>query len=157
MKTKATETKMSSDRNPLVESASNNEFNRKNNNGNENYTPKALMTAQNETNINNNNNQKLRARPAKKSTSPPTMSACAWCSESRPVLKYILPTLSGENLQFCSEMCITEFRTAVKKGACKQCGNVVRLANAPNKEYCSLYCMNKASTKMGKMQCLTVF
>lgn len=147
---KSIDDKMSSEstiRNPLAESASishNNESNRKNSNGNENKTPKAAT--QNETN-NNNNNPKLRARPAKKS--PPRMSACGWCSDTKPALNFILPTLSGENLQFCTEMCIAEFRKAVKKGACKQCGSVVRPV-APNKEYCSLYCMNKAMPKNGK-------
>lgn len=140
----------STSRNPLVESASivsNNESNRKSNSGSENKGTKIPANTQNETN--NNNNPKLRARAAKKSASPTQMSACGWCSDNKPILKFILPTLSGENLQFCSEMCIAEFRKAVKKGACKQCGSVVRPTVAPNKEYCSLYCMNKAIPKNG--------
>lgn len=149
---KLSDCKMSSDqtsRNPLTESASippNNDSNRRSSTGSENKTPKAPV--QNEAN--NNNNPKLRARAAKKSTSPPRMSACGWCSDNKSILKYILPTLSGENLLFCSEMCIAEFRKAVKKGACKQCGNAVRSTNAPNKEYCSTFCMNKAMPKNGK-------
>lgn len=149
MESKSTDTKMNSDqtnRNPLTESTpSNNESNRKNSVGSDNKTPK-LGT--NETN--NNNNPKLRTRPGKKSTSPTQMSECGWCSDIKPILKYILPTLSGENLQFCSENCIAEFRKAVKKGACKQCGNAVRSSIAPNKEYCSTFCMNKAMPKNGK-------
>lgn len=153
---KSTDSKMSSDqtnRNPLTESTpSNNDSNRKNNDsnrsgGSDNKTPKS---GTNETN-NNNNNPKLRARPCKKSTSPTQMSECGWCSDSKPILKYVLPTLSGENLQFCSENCIGEFRKAVKKGACKQCGNAVRSSIAPNKEYCSTFCMNKAMPKNGKI------
>lgn len=144
------ETKMSSEstnRNPLTESASipsNNDSNRKSSNGGENKAQKTPANVQNEANNNNNNNPKLRTRPAKKSTSPTPMSACGWCSDSKPALNYILPTLSGENLQFCSEMCIGEFRKAVKKGACKQCGNVAKY-----KDFCSLYCMSKAMPKNG--------
>lgn len=139
----------STNRNPLAESvASNNDSNRKGSIS-ENKTTKPSVNVQNETN--NNNNPKLRARASKKSTSPPRASACGWCSDSKPILKYILPTLSGENLQFCSEMCIGEFRKAVKKGACKQCGSVVRSSIAPNKEYCSLLCMNKAMPKNGNI------
>lgn len=153
---KSSEIKMSSDsasRNPLTESAlipANNETNRRSlSNASENKTPKMTTNPQNETN--NNNNPKLRTRLGKKSTSPIRMSACGWCSDNKPILKYILPTLSGENLQFCSEMCIAEFRKAVKKGACKQCGNVVRSGLAPNKEFCSSYCMNKAMPKNGNI------
>lgn len=151
---KLIENKMSSEstsRNPLVESVSivsNNESNRKSNNESENKVVKTPTNTQNEAN-NNNNNPKLRGRIAKKSASPSQMSACGWCSDNKPILKFILPTLSGENLQFCSEMCLAEFRKAVKKGACKQCGSVVRSAVAPNKDYCSLYCMNKAMPKNG--------
>lgn len=148
---KAAETKMSSDattRNPLTESAipPNNDTNRKSSSGSENKTPKTSAPVQNET----NNNSKLRARPGKKSTSPTQMYTCGWCSDNKPILKYVLPTLSGENLEFCSEGCIAEFRKAVKKGACKQCGNAIRPAIAPNKEYCSTYCLNKAMPKNGK-------
>ncbi|XP_055308025.1 polycomb protein Scm-like isoform X2 [Sitodiplosis mosellana] len=154
---KSSKNKMSSEstsRNPLVESTSivsNNESNRKTNNENENKTTKTSANTQNEAINNNNPTIKLRARPAKKSASPTQMLPCAWCSDNKPILKYVLPTLSGDNLQFCSEMCIAEFRKAVKKGACKQCGSIVRLAVAPNKEYCSLYCMNKIISKHGNI------
>lgn len=150
---KLSESKMSSDqtsRNPLTESASippNIDANRRSSTGSENKPSK--VPSQNEAN--NNNNPKLRARAAKKSTSPPRMSACGWCSDNKSILKYILPTLSGENLHFCSEMCIAEFRKAVKKGACKQCGNAVRSTITPNKEFCSTFCMNKAMPKNGKV------
>lgn len=102
---------------------------------------------------NNNNNSKLRARPTpKKSTSPTNEeAACHWCSDKKDVLKYVMPTLAGENLEFCSESCITEFRKAVKKGACNRCGNAVRPSVAPNREYCSTYCMNKSQPKHGKL------
>lgn len=158
-------------RNPLTESVvatvSNNDSNRNMSVANDNKLPKASSTnAQNEANNNNNSNNnnnnnsshnpKLRARtgPNKKSTSTstsPTQSvpACGWCMDCKPNLKYILPTLSGENLLFCTENCIAEFRKAVKRGACKQCGNAVRPAIAPNKEYCSTFCMNKAMAKNG--------
>lgn len=157
-------------RNPLSESTaaatvSNNETNRKMSVANENKSPKTSSTnAQNEANNNNNsnnnnnnNNSKLRARSGqskKPATSSPTqsMSACGWCMDRKPILKYILPTLSGENLLFCTENCIAEFRKAVKRGACKQCGNAVRPTMAPNKEFCSTFCLNKAMPKNGTYQ-----
>lgn len=153
-------------RNPLTESmvatVSNNCSNRNVNVTNEEKSPKTSSThahneANNNINSNNNNhNPKLRARSStgqsRKSTtaSPtPSMPACGWCMDRKPNLKYILPTLSGENLSFCTENCIAEFRKAVKRGACKQCGIAVRPAMAPNKDYCSTFCMNKAMAKNG--------
>lgn len=152
-------------RNPLTESVvatvSNNDSNRNMSAANENKSPKTSSTnAQNEANNNNNsnnnnNNPKLRARIGqnnkKSSASSPTQSmpACGWCMDHKPNLKYILPTQTGENLLFCTENCIAEFRKAVKRGACKQCGNAVRPAIAPSKEYCSTFCMNKAIAKNG--------
>lgn len=160
-------------RNPLTESAvatvSNNDSNRNmsaTTTNENNKSPKTSSTnAQNEANNNvnsnnnnnnnNNSNPKLRARTNqsknKSTSSSPTQSmpACGWCMDRKPNLKYILPTLSGENLLFCTENCIAEFRKAVKRGACKQCGNAVRPAVAPNKEYCSTFCMNKAIAKNG--------
>lgn len=158
-------------RNPLTESmvatVSNNDSNRNMSATNENKSPKTSspnahneannnINNSNNNNNNNNNNPKLRARTgqSKKSTttSPtPSMPACGWCMDRKPNLKYILPTLSGENLSFCTENCIAEFRKAVKRGACKQCGIAVRPAMAPNKEYCSTFCMNKAMAKNGKL------
>lgn len=144
--------KMSADqtnRNPLTETAttpSNTEPSRKNSSGSENKTPKSGANE-----ANNNNNVKLRARAAKRSPSPTQMPACGWCSDRKPHLKYKMPTLSGENLQFCSVNCIGEFRKAEKKGACKRCGNAVRMIIAPNKEYCSTFCMNKAMPKNGML------
>lgn len=73
---------------------------------------------------------------------------CGCCSNSKSIL---LVYFAGENLHFCSEMYIAEFRKEVEKGACKQCGNVVRSFIAPNKEYCSLLCMNKAILRNGKI------
>lgn len=104
----------------------------------------AKMNSDLEANNNINNNNKLRARPAKRSTSPTRLSACDMCNDSKQVLSYFLPTLTGEKFQFCSEMCIAEFRKATKKGACKQCGNI-----AKHKDYCS-NCMNMAVSKNGK-------
>lgn len=76
-------------------------------------------------------------RPSKKSLS----NNCTWCGENKSILKYVLPTQSGKK-EFCSETCISDFRKAYSKGACTQCDNVIR-ANAPNREFCSTFCMNK--------------
>lgn len=85
-------------------------------------------------------NQRSRGRPAKKAT-------CTWCAESKQLLQYVLPTQNGKK-EFCSETCIAEFRKAYSKGACAQCDNVIR-DGAPNKEFCSLMCMNKHQKKNG--------
>lgn len=88
-----------------------------------------------------------------KTTSPTPPLSCGWCHETQSILNYILPTLSGESIKFCSEICITEFRKVVKKGACKQCGNAIRSIVAPNQDFCSTICLNKSKPK----NCKSVF
>lgn len=90
-------------------------------------------------------NQRSRGRPAKRAT-------CTWCGESKQPLQYVLPTQNGKK-EFCSETCIAEFRKAYSKGACAQCDNVIR-EGAPNKEFCSLMCMNKHQKKNGSTRSL---
>lgn len=118
--------------------------------------------------INDSNSGKQRGpgRPSKKASSPISSAAssapsssssaaspatktetCAWCSENKSILQYVLPTPNGDK-EFCSELCIAEFRKALKKGACSQCGNVVRPNVAPNREFCSTFCMNKVQTSI---------
>nr|SMS16212.1 Polycomb group protein: Sex comb on midleg [Drosophila subobscura] len=82
--------------------------------------------------------QRQRGRPAKRAT-------CTWCAEGKLPLQYVLPTQTGKK-EFCSETCIAEFRKAYSKGACSQCDNVIR-DGAPNKEFCSIMCMNKHQKK----------
>ncbi|XP_005187263.1 polycomb protein Scm [Musca domestica] len=91
-------------------------------------------------------NQRSRGRPAKRAT-------CTWCGESKQPLQYVLPTQNGKK-EFCSETCIAEFRKAYSKGACAQCDNVIR-EGAPNKEFCSLMCMNKHQKKNGPTRSLS--
>jgi polycomb protein SCMH1 len=93
-------------------------------------------------NANSSPHSKVRGR---KKLSSPSTQACTWCAEHKTPLKYVLPTQSGKK-EFCSESCIAEFRKACSKGACVQCDNVIR-ANAPNREYCSTFCMNKHQKK----------
>lgn len=131
---------------------------------NNKITPSSRVDKLNNNNNNNssinNNNLKNRNRPTKKASSPSSSSAtvnsltssnstCGWCSESKTVLKYVLPTMNGDK-EFCTEACITEFRKALKKGSCNQCGNVVRPNVAPNREFCSTFCMNKVHSTNGK-------
>ncbi|XP_055857370.1 polycomb protein Scm [Episyrphus balteatus] len=85
------------------------------------------------------NGHRSRGRPAKK---PAT---CTWCGESKQPLQYVLPTQNGKK-EFCSEMCISEFRKAYSKGACVQCDNVIK-ETAPSREFCSMMCMNKNQKK----------
>jgi polycomb protein SCMH1 len=93
-------------------------------------------------NISPQSTNKVRGR--KKLASPSTQ-ACTWCAEHKTHLKYVLPNQNGKK-EFCSESCIAEFRKNTSKGACVQCDNVIR-ANAPNREYCSTFCMNKHQKK----------
>ncbi|KAM7363805.1 polycomb protein Scm [Cochliomyia hominivorax] len=90
-------------------------------------------------------NSRSRGRPSKRAT-------CTWCGESKQPLQYVLPTQNGKK-EFCSETCIAEFRKAYSKGACVQCDNVIR-EGAPNKEFCSLMCMNKHQKKNGSTRSL---
>lgn len=94
----------------------------------------------------NSNGGKVRGpgRPPKK---PVT---CTWCGEGKAPLKYIYPTQNGKK-EFCSETCLSEFRKAYIKGACLQCDNVIRSGSA-NKEYCSIFCMNKHQKKVEQQQ-----
>lgn len=80
--------------------------------------------------------------PIKQIQSPQT---CTWCAETKTPLKYVLPTQNGKK-EFCSESCIAEFRKAYSKGACIECDNAIR-ANAPNREFCSTFCLNKHKKK----------
>lgn len=85
--------------------------------------------------------------PVKQSQSPLT---CAWCAEAKTPLKYVLPTQNGKK-EFCSETCIAEFRKAYSKGSCTECDNAIR-ANAPNREFCSTFCLNKNKKKSSSTQ-----
>lgn len=116
-----------------------------------NCDSKEIITTHEPT-IENNNVPKAQDQSSeKKSTSPAPMKPCGWCHDKRSDLNFILPTISGNDLEFCSEVCIVEFRKAVKKGACKQCGNAIRSSIAPNRDFCSIFCWNKAKPKNGKM------
>lgn len=77
-------------------------------------------------------------RPSRKSNAAAT---CAWCDESKPPLKYIIPSPNGKK-EFCSKTCIAEFRKAYSKGTCTLCNNMI-IANSPNKDFCSAFCLNK--------------
>ena len=70
---------------------------------------------------------------------------CTWCAETKTPLKYVLPTQNGKK-EFCSESCIAEFRKAYNKGACIECDNAIR-GNAPTREFCSSFCLNKNKKK----------
>lgn len=79
---------------------------------------------------------------------PKKLVSCTWCNEVKLPLKYVFPTTNGKR-EFCSENCLAEFRKAYVKGStCIQCNNVIRGgSNAPNKEFCSTFCMNKHQKK----------
>lgn len=92
---------------------------------------------------------KGRNRSVKKPSSGGTQqpnSTCTWCGEAKDPLQYVLPTQNGKK-EFCSESCLGEFRKAYSKGACINCDNVIRTQTAPNRDYCSTYCMNKHQKK----------
>ncbi|XP_037079298.1 polycomb protein Scm-like [Pollicipes pollicipes] len=50
---------------------------------------------------------------------------CNWCLEPKMSLKYVLPTQTRKK-DFCSELCLTEYRKAYNKSACVHCDDVVR-------------------------------
>ncbi|KAK4303473.1 hypothetical protein Pmani_024511 [Petrolisthes manimaculis] len=61
--------------------------------------------------------------PGRSAKNPRT---CTWCFEVKSQLKYVFPTSSGKR-EFCSEMCLSEYRKALmKQGACANCENVIR-------------------------------
>lgn len=103
-----------------------------------------------ETPISNAPVSKGRGRPPRKSIASGTEAkpgpTCTWCAEVKDPLQYVLPTQNGKK-EFCSESCLAEFRKAYSKGACIHCDNVIRTQTAPNREYCSTYCMNKHQKK----------
>lgn len=83
----------------------------------------------------------------------PAPQTCTWCAETKTPLKYVLPTQNGKK-EFCSELCIAEFRKAYNKGACVECDNAIR-ANAPSREFCSTFCLNKNKKKSTGTQAQT--
>lgn len=92
----------------------------------------------------NRNSSNGKKSPLKQQPQQP-QNRCTWCAETKQPLKYVLPTQNGKK-EFCSETCIAEFRKAYNKGACKECDNAIR-GNAPNRDFCSTYCLNKSNKK----------
>jgi polycomb protein SCMH1 len=103
-----------------------------------------------------NRNSSGKSSPVKQNSSPQQQqqNRCTWCAETKQPLKYVLPTQNGKK-EFCSETCIAEFRKAYNKGACKECDNAIRGGNAPNRDFCSTYCLNKNSKKKAGQQTST--
>lgn len=104
----------------------------------------SLMNGKNRNSSNSSNGKKS---PIKQPNTSPQQqqNRCTWCAETKQPLRYILPTQNGKK-EFCSETCIAEFRKAYNKGACKECDNAIR-GNAPNRDFCSTYCLNKNNKK----------
>ncbi|CAG7819313.1 unnamed protein product [Allacma fusca] len=81
-----------------------------------------------------------------------TKQLCVWCREGKQTLKYVLPTQNGKK-EFCSEICLAEFRRAYNKGACTTCDNVIRTVpirweeKSVTKEFCSTECLSKYQTE----------
>lgn len=105
-----------------------------------------LMNGKNRNNS-SNGNKKSPVKQQISSSLQQQQNRCTWCAETKQPLKYVLPTQNGKK-EFCSESCIAEFRKAYNKGACKECDNAIR-GNAPNRDFCSTYCLNKNSKKKG--------
>lgn len=93
-----------------------------------------------------NNNSPTATKVRGPGRPPKKIISCTWCNEGKLPLKYVYPTTNGKK-EFCSETCLAEFRKAYIKGACLQCDNVIRGSSNPNKDYCSVYCMNKHQKK----------
>lgn len=104
-------------------------------------------TSESESPGGGNSTNKTKGRPGRKAnTSQQPNATCTWCGESKEPLQYVLPTQNGKK-EFCSESCLAEFRKAYNKGACINCDNIIKSA-APNRDYCSDYCMNKHKKKL---------
>lgn len=123
-------------------SPSNTNSNSQNNTNSSSHNNNSSDNSSNGSALNSSN---VKSRPGRPRTSfhPAT---CTWCGESKTPLKYVLPTQNGKK-EFCSETCIAEFRKAHSKGACIECDNVICSSSAPNREFCSTFCMNKNQKK----------
>ncbi|XP_068222661.1 polycomb protein Scm isoform X2 [Palaemon carinicauda] len=78
---------------------------------------------------------------------PKNPRTCTWCSEVKSQLKYVFPTSSGKR-EFCSEMCLSEYRKALMKGTCANCSSVIRStpvkcnsSSGRRRELCSNECL----------------
>nr|XP_045618397.1 polycomb protein Scm-like isoform X3 [Procambarus clarkii] len=84
---------------------------------------------------------------------PKNPRTCTWCSEVKSQLKYVFPTSSGKR-EFCSEMCLSEYRKALMKGTCANCDNVIRstpvkceTSSGRRRELCSNECLKAWAKK----------
>lgn len=107
----------------------------------------SVTSLMNGKNRKSGNKSPVKQQNATSQQSQNNPNRCTWCAETKTALKYVLPTQNGKK-EFCSETCIAEFRKAYSKGACKECDNAIR-GNAPNREFCSTYCLNKNNKKKG--------
>ncbi|RXG51950.1 Polycomb protein SCMH1, partial [Armadillidium vulgare] len=86
---------------------------------------------------------------------PKNPRTCTWCSEVKSQLKYVFPTSSGKR-EFCSEVCLSEYRKALmKQGTCANCENVIRSTplkyesvHGTKRELCSNECLLVWSKRM---------
>ncbi|XP_035210845.1 polycomb protein SCMH1-like isoform X2 [Stegodyphus dumicola] len=79
-----------------------------------------------------------------------TKPCCAWCSEKRD-LKYCL-TVDHQKKDFCSEMCLHEYKTAFLKVTCAFCENeitknAVVITEPSIKDFCNQSCLQKYTAK----------
>ncbi|KAK7077941.1 Zinc ion binding [Halocaridina rubra] len=84
---------------------------------------------------------------------PKNPRTCTWCSEVKSQLKYVFPTSSGKR-EFCSEMCLSEYRKAIMKGTCANCSGVIRStpvkcesSSGRRRELCSNECLKAWAKK----------
>ncbi|KAF8784277.1 polycomb protein Scm-like [Argiope bruennichi] len=79
-----------------------------------------------------------------------TKPCCAWCSEKRD-LKYCL-AVDHQKKDFCSEMCLHDYKTAFLKVTCTFCEceitkNPVVITEPSIKDFCSQQCLQKHNAK----------
>ncbi|CAL1261842.1 unnamed protein product [Larinioides sclopetarius] len=79
-----------------------------------------------------------------------TKPCCAWCSEKRD-LKYCL-AVDHQKKDFCSEMCLHDYKTAFLKVTCAFCEceitkNPVVITEPSIKDFCSQQCLQKHNAK----------
>ncbi|XP_026275428.1 polycomb protein SCMH1 isoform X1 [Frankliniella occidentalis] len=73
--------------------------------------------------------------------------ACTWCAEKGLTLNFIFPARNGQK-EFCSSVCLGEFRKAYNKGSCLYCDGIINgpavcLEGNASKHFCSQSCSEK--------------
>ncbi|KAK3932781.1 Polycomb protein SCMH1 [Frankliniella fusca] len=89
----------------------------------------------------------MSGAPAKSRGRLSRSKACTWCAEKGLTLNFIFPARNGQK-EFCSSLCLGEFRKAYNKGSCLYCDGIINgpavcLEGNASKNFCSQSCSEK--------------